>query len=60
MFEWSDSLWTMMNPAIYADSVADISNLSKMSPIADTCYVSVVLKMSSEPVISFSIGANSF
>ena len=30
-----------------------ISNLSQMIPIADICYVSVVLKVDSEPVISF-------
>jgi hypothetical protein len=33
--------------------IFDISNLSQMSPIADICYVSKILTVGSEPVISF-------
>ena len=41
-------------------NVTDISNLSQASHIADICYVSKILTVGSEPVISFLNRANSF
>jgi hypothetical protein len=40
--------------------ISDISNLSQLSPITDTCYVSNILTVGSELVISFLNRANSF
>ena len=40
--------------------ISDISNLSQMNPIADTCYLSAILKADSKVVISFSKRANPF